>query len=128
MHRKFQGGVMEKLLKEIGERVRKARLAKGMSQAQLAEALNISPPYVSNIETGKHIMKITTLIKLTEALGVSNDWILRNATREADEYTSEEFDQLLRDCSPSEKAHLMKLLMHLKESIRDAKSSDTDDT
>lgn len=119
---------MEKLLKEIGERVRKARLAKGMSQAQLAEALNISPPYVSNIETGKHIMKITLLIKLTEALGVSNDWILRNATREADEYTSEEFDQLLRDCSPSEKAHLMKLLMHLKESIRDAKSSDTDDT
>lgn len=119
---------MEKLLKEIGERVRKARLAKGMSQAQLAEALNISPPYVSNIETGKHIMKITTLIKLTEALGVSNDWILRNATREADEYTSEEFDQLMSDCSPSEKAHLMKLLMHLKESIRDVKLSDSDDT
>lgn len=118
---------MEKLLREIGERVRKARLAKGMSQAQLAEALNISPPYVSNIETGKHIMKITTLIKLTEALGVSNDWVLRNATRESDEYTSSEFDQLLSDCSPSEKANLMRILMNLKESIRDVKSSDTDD-
>lgn len=118
---------MEKLLKEIGERVRKARLAKGMSQAQLAEALNISPPYVSNIETGKHIMKITTLIKLTEALEVSNDWILRNATRESDEYTSEEFDQLMADCSPSEKANLMRMLTNLKESIRDAKASDQAD-
>ena len=119
---------MEKQLKEIGERVRKARLAKGMSQAQLAEALNISPPYVSNIETGKHIMKITLLIKLTEALDISNDWLLRNATRESDEYTSEEFDQIMGDCSPSEKAHLMRILMNLKDSIRDAKSSDSDDT
>lgn len=115
---------MEKQLKEIGERVRKARLAKGMSQAQLAEALNISPPYVSNIETGKHIMKITTLIKLTEALEVSNDWILRNATRESNEYTSTEFDQVMGDCSPTEKANLMRMLINLKESLRDARASD----
>ena len=119
---------MDKLLKEIGKRVRKARLAKGLSQAQLAETLNISPPYVSNIETGKHIMKITTLIKLTEALGVSNDWLLRNATREADGFTSEDFERVLGDCSPSEKANLMRMLTNLKESIRDAKSSDTDNT
>ena len=32
---------MDQVIKAIGERVRKARLAKHMSQAQLAEALNI---------------------------------------------------------------------------------------
>ena len=118
---------MEKQLKEIGERVRKARLAKGLSQLQLSELINISPPYVSNIETGKHIMKITTLIKLTSALGVSNDWLLRNDTREASEYTSQEFDQLMADCSPAEKARLMKMLMSLKESIREAKAEEQSD-
>lgn len=119
---------MEKRLKEIGERVRKARVASGLSQAQLAELINISPPYMSNIETGKHIMKITTLIKLTEALEVSNDWVLRNDTRPAAEFTSADFEKVLGDCSPEERSNLMNLLTHLKESIRAAHiPSKTDD-
>ena len=119
---------MEKRLKEIGLRVRHARKAKGLSQSQLAEIINISPTYVSNIETGKHIMKLTTLIKITEALDISNDWLIRNDTREASEYTAAEFDQIFGDCSPNERASLMKMLQHLKESIRDAKDADKTDS
>ena len=47
------------MLKEIGKRVRTARCAKGMSQAQLAVALHVSSPYISHIEQGKQAMSIT---------------------------------------------------------------------
>lgn len=115
---------METRLKEIGARVRQARRAKGLSQSQLAEIIEISPTYVSNIETGKHVMKITLLIKLTEALDVSNDWLIRNDTHEASNYTSVEFDEIFNDCSPNERDNLMKMLIHMKESLRDIKRSE----
>lgn len=38
--------------KLIGERLKKARLEKGMTQDNLAESLNVSIAYLSRIETG----------------------------------------------------------------------------
>ena len=45
--------------KLIGERLKKARLEKGMTQDNLAESLNVSIAYLSRIETG------TTKVNLT---------------------------------------------------------------
>lgn len=44
---------MENYLKEVGARVKEARMRKRLSQAQLADLLGLTPPYISNIETGK---------------------------------------------------------------------------
>lgn len=41
---------MNAYLQEIGERVRSARLAKHLSQAELAEKLDVTPTYISNLE------------------------------------------------------------------------------
>ena len=46
------------MLKQIGERVRGARLSRHMSQAQLAAAIDVSVPYISHIEQGKQAMSI----------------------------------------------------------------------
>ena len=43
--------------KEIGERIRKARIARKMSQQELANTANISLPHISDIERGKQAMK-----------------------------------------------------------------------
>ena len=43
---------MDRYLKEVGDRIRQARLKKGINQAQLAEIIDKTPPYVSNIEMG----------------------------------------------------------------------------
>ena len=37
----------------IGSRIRDARVAKGMSQTDLAEKANLSLPLISNVELGK---------------------------------------------------------------------------
>jgi len=49
-----------------------ARAAAGLTQAQLAERIGVSPVALSGWETGKHQPKLTYLKKIAEALGV--DW------------------------------------------------------
>ena len=44
---------MDAELVKIGARVKQARLAKHMTQMQLAEAANISMSFLSNIENGR---------------------------------------------------------------------------
>ena len=62
---------------EIGERVREARMARKMSQQELAAKANISLPHISAIENGKQSMKLVTFVRIIEALQVSADAILR---------------------------------------------------
>ena len=61
---------MDELLQEIGERVRQARLAKHMSQLDLAEAIGMSVSFISNIEVGKQSMNIRALLAISDVLGV----------------------------------------------------------
>ena len=44
----------------IGQRIRKARLSKGMTQVELAEAAHIATSNVSDIELGKSRMWLST--------------------------------------------------------------------
>ena len=62
---------------EIGKRIRDIRTNKKMSQADLADKANISLSQVSDIETGKSSMRLTTFIGIVEALQVSADVLLR---------------------------------------------------
>ena len=62
--------------KEIGERVRAVRLAREMTQAQLAEILGTRHTNVSGIERGTRGLTIQQLVKLARALDVSPAEIL----------------------------------------------------
>jgi len=54
----------------FGENLKKYRTIKGFSQAKLAEILDLSPNFISEIETGKRWLSSDTLVKLAEALAV----------------------------------------------------------
>jgi transcriptional regulator with XRE-family HTH domain len=54
----------------LGENLKKYRTLKGFAQAKLAEMLDISPNFISDIETGKRWLSSDTLVKLAEALNV----------------------------------------------------------
>lgn len=115
---------MEKVLREIGERVKQARLACGLSQADLAEKLNLSVAYLSKIENGKNVMSITVLIKISDALKVSTDWLLRNETHQAQGCTIAELEELCKDCNSNELNALLKLLQQMKETLRNVKKEE----
>lgn len=61
---------------EIGEQVRLARESAGLTQEQLAERIEVSPQFVSDLERGVVGISLTTLKRLCTVLGVSSDQIL----------------------------------------------------
>jgi len=84
------GGVqMDEELQKIGSRVKAARLAKHMTQMQLAEAADISVSFLSNIENGRQSMNLRALIAISDALGVSSDSLIRDIPRDATRITEE---------------------------------------
>jgi len=61
--------------RSIGERIRKARKTRGLSQADLALRIGVSQPAIANWESGIHDPRRLTLAKLADALQTSLEWL-----------------------------------------------------
>ena len=104
-------------LQEIGARLKSARLAKGLTQAQLAETVGISVSFLSNIETGRQAMNVQTLTALLDALNISADWLLGNGTDSANHAAALEIEKELSGCTPKERDAIRRLIRFMKDSI-----------
>ena len=60
---------------ELNERIREARKKCGLSQIDLADAMEVSRQTVSKWETGESAPEINKLPQLAKVLGVSLDWL-----------------------------------------------------
>lgn len=59
--------------KNIGERIRKLRIQNGISQIELAKAIDVSQTHMSNIEKGNTGISLWTAVKISRALECSID-------------------------------------------------------
>lgn len=66
----------EDLLTDFGKRLKKARTDKGMTQQELAEAINTSKSMISGYENGKNDPARSVLINLSKQLGVSINYLM----------------------------------------------------
>ena len=110
-------------LKEIGLRIAQARKKKSMSQADLAEKAQVSISHISDIENGKKQIGIEIFIRITEALNVSADWLLRASNNEVKQIQRNEFDELLSDCTAAERKSLLRIMQDVKEALFKYKDS-----
>jgi transcriptional regulator with XRE-family HTH domain len=53
----------------LGANIKKYRCFRGFSQAKLAELIDLSPNFISELETGKRWISSDTLVNLADALG-----------------------------------------------------------
>jgi transcriptional regulator with XRE-family HTH domain len=60
-------------VENLGGRLRKVRLATGMSLREVSRQLGVSPSFVSQLENGKSQPSVATLYSLAQLLGVSID-------------------------------------------------------
>ncbi len=67
---------------EIGQRIRKYRKEKHLSQTQLAERVKISVTHLSHIETANTKLSLPVFVKIADALGITADTLLRDQTSE----------------------------------------------
>lgn len=61
---------------EIGQRIKKTRISRNLTQAQLAESLNISINFLSEIENGKKGLSQETICKICNFFEISSDYLL----------------------------------------------------
>ncbi len=59
--------------KDVGTRIKRLRMQAGISQIELAKAINISQTHMSNIEKGNTGISLWTAIKISRVLECSID-------------------------------------------------------
>ena len=57
----------------LGQRIRAARLAAGMSQEQLAETVGLTSQHISHTEVASTKISLPSLVKIANALNTSID-------------------------------------------------------
>lgn len=91
--------------KKLGKRIREERRRLNLTQAQLAEAVDISDTYMGAIERGERSLTLDTLVRLVNRLGVTVDFLLSDSVTDADSNIIEQFKQII-DHQPIERRQM----------------------
>ena len=107
--------------KALGKRIRKERLKLGLTQARLAEDIDISDTYVGQIERGERSLTLDTLVRLVNRLGVTVDYLLKDYVVATDDNIIEQLRQILQSQSNARKQMAVNVLRtifgHLNEDV-----------
>lgn len=71
---------MDKLLKTFGLNLKLERIRLGLTQEEVAEKLDFSSVYVSNVESGKHKISLINAYKFAHFYNKSLDYLLTEKT------------------------------------------------
>lgn len=110
--------MMEERYRTIGTQIKASRLSQNISQAQLAERTNLSAPYISQIETAKKQVSLSSLLCIANILGVTVDWLLQGYQHADHSSYMISIYQILDDCSIYERSIIIDSATALKESLR----------
>ena len=91
--------------KRLGNRIREERLRLHLTQAQLAEDVDISDTYMGAIERGERSLTLDTLVRLVNRLGVTVDYLLADSVSDSDANIMEQFKQIM-DQQPLERRQM----------------------
>ena len=99
----------------IGERLKKARTDKGLTQEKLAEKLDVSIAFLSRIERGSSHISLKRLSQICDILGISEGTILNGSSNNSDTYLSSEFNTLIKNSTPEKQKLIYKIAKVINE-------------
>lgn len=97
----------------IGSRIKQARLAKNMTQEDLADKIDISVAFLSRVERGNSHINLKRLNQLCGLLDVSEGYLLNGASSSSENYLDKEFTDLIKSVSPEKQ----KLIYNVAKTI-----------
>ena len=104
--------------KLIGKRIQEVRKQQAMTQAELAALTDMSDSYISCIETAKKQASLESLVRISNALGITVDELLSgNQIHNPTDYQTD-IDLLMEDCSLLERRFIYELISVAKYIIR----------
>lgn len=101
-------------LETLGENIKKYRKQIGYTQEQLAGLTDLSVQYIGNIERGKTTASIGTLVNICNALSVSPNQLLMNASEFSQPALMDELNTLLQGKSSSFIKHIIAYIEFLE--------------
>ena len=100
--------------KSIGDRVKRYRMDKRMSQEDLGEKVALTGQHISNIERGYKGISLEKVVDIANALDISADDLLTDSLKHSSSPVSTEIQDILLDCNNNEKEMLTETLKFLK--------------
>ncbi len=104
--------------RHIGKRIKEVRKQQSITQAELAALTDMSDSYISYIETAKKQASLESLVRISNALGITVDELLcGNQLYNPTDYQTD-IDLLMEDCSLLERRFIYELISVAKYIIR----------
>lgn len=107
--------------KLIGRQVSRLRRKKDLTQAQLAEILDISVQHVSNIETGRTQLSLPCLVDISEHFHEPLSYFLYNAEKPDDPLLHKQIAELLSGCNEATATKIIRVLFALRDELQEGK-------
>ena len=102
----------------IGRRVKAFRKERNLTQEGLAEIVDLTPAYISNIENNHTQLSLPAIIAIANALRTSVDHLLFDQTTCLSEAYDLDAKLILDDCTESERFILLENMKSLKKTLR----------
>ena len=102
---------------EIGQRIRKSRRARGLSQEALAEQAQISVTHMSHIETGNTKLSLAVLVDIATVLEVSTDALLFGEAANAKTLADEKIQKILAQCNATQSKIIADIVSATKKTL-----------
>lgn len=102
---------------EIGQRIRRIRKARGLSQEQLAERIGISTTHMSHIETANTKLSLPVFVEIAKILEVQTDALLYDEPKDSVSSSMAEISAILEGCDAKQARIIAEIIKAAKQSF-----------
>ncbi len=102
---------------EIGQRIRRIRKAKNMSQELLAEKVGISTTHMSHIETANTKLSLHVFVAIAAALEIHTDDLLYDIPQENVSSASNDIISVMNSCTAQQAKIIADIVKATKQTL-----------
>ena len=95
--------------KKIGKRIQSIRMERNLTQAELAQILNLTPKYLSNVECGAKCLSMDTFVDLANALESDANSLLVDVLNVSTPIHSSNLTERLSQLPPPKQRRLLRI-------------------
>ena len=104
-------------MNKVGKRIQETRQRKGITQSELAQKLDMTPKYISNIECGGKNPTLETFVAIANALQIDANSLLVDVLDTSDEIKCSTLWEKLLAFPPEKRQKLLRIMDLIAEEV-----------
>lgn len=93
----------------ISNRIKEVRTEKHLTQEYIANVTGVNVSHISNIETRKVKVSLSLLVRISDALGVTLDYLLENEYQNPTSGTEKELNNIIKELPKEKQETLLRI-------------------